>query len=124
MVVRDFPEFEIGSHTMAHADMTQLSIRDAQAEITGSVEAIESEIDRKVETFCFPYSRSSDPLHRLVEQSGLAAGLTSGPSCLITEESDPHGLARIEVDSSQTLLKLRTSGAYPALSQKLFGGRS
>jgi peptidoglycan/xylan/chitin deacetylase (PgdA/CDA1 family) len=122
-LIREFPDFGIGSHTMTHADMSHLSIREAEAEITGSVEAIEAQIDRKVESFCFPYSRSNEALHRLVEKSGLATGLTSGPDCLLTEDSDSHGLARIEPDASQTLLKLYTSGAYPDLSQKLLGGR-
>jgi len=48
-------QFEIGSHTLTHPDLTRLTASDAAREISQGKEAAEQAAGRPVTSFCYPY---------------------------------------------------------------------
>src|SRR5215469_1471877 len=48
-------DFEIGAHTMTHPHLTRIAPDKAFQEIKESKEYLESIIDKKVNSFCYPY---------------------------------------------------------------------
>lgn len=73
--------FEIGSHSLTHADLTTLSAADAWDEISGSKAALEDLIHAPVLSFAYPYGATSLLLQRMVQNAGyrLGCGTYSGP---------------------------------------------
>lgn len=47
-------DFEIGSHTMTHPVMTELSLQECVSELVESKEYLEKLINKKVTSFCYP----------------------------------------------------------------------
>src|SRR3989344_5582292 len=47
-------KFEIGAHTLTHADLTKLSLDEAEKEIRGSKQWLEEVTGKPVGMFCYP----------------------------------------------------------------------
>lgn len=62
----------IGSHGIAHVDLTTVSDRELDRELTGSKSMLEDRLGRSVPLFAFPYGRFS----RRVWEAALRAGYT------------------------------------------------
>lgn len=70
--------FDIGAHTATHPDLT--SIADAsrlRAEIAGSRESLEQELQRPIQTFCYPYGRLNDAARDAVAEAGYLCAVTT-----------------------------------------------
>lgn len=70
----------IGSHTINHFPLNQLSSLDVEYEISESKRIIESHINRSVEHFCYPFGTDKEIGIRecdLVKQCGFKTALTS-----------------------------------------------
>jgi peptidoglycan/xylan/chitin deacetylase (PgdA/CDA1 family) len=68
---------DIGSHTRTHADLTAISIEDAQNEIEGSKKELEDNIGCAINHFCYPYGRFK-PIHqKMVAASGYLSATTT-----------------------------------------------
>ncbi len=90
----------IGSHTLTHPHLAELSPDIARQEIAGSRKKLEQGLGRKVEVFCYPYGSYNSLTARLVQESGYAAAVTTR-----------QGLGRKE-DGLFTLRRIRIRGDY------------
>jgi peptidoglycan/xylan/chitin deacetylase (PgdA/CDA1 family) len=71
---------EIGSHTIHHLDLTQLTPEALQQELEGSRLKIDSEIPaQKCLTFSYPYGAYNDAVQAAVKQYGYIAARTTNP---------------------------------------------
>lgn len=52
--------FEIGAHSMTHADLGRLSLEEARTEIRMAKQQIEAELGKEISAFAFPYGGRSN----------------------------------------------------------------
>jgi len=109
----------IGAHTVEHVDLPRCPEPLAAQEIGGSVEAIKSALGYRPRHFAFPYGSSCPRTRRLVKTYGFRAAVADGPEYLVCLNSPLFALPRLPAPSSLTLLRFRTSGAYPYLLRAL-----
>lgn len=67
---------EIGSHTKTHPDLRRLSEAEAQREIAGSREEIESHLGQAVKSFAYPFGETNPASMECVKQEFHAACTT------------------------------------------------
>lgn len=65
--------FELGAHTVSHADLPALPPEAARAEIAGSLDALRELLGRPVMSFAYPYGRYDDVVERAAIDSGFEA---------------------------------------------------
>ena len=68
--------FEIGSHTVTHANLTALSPAEARREIFDSKKILEDLIGQPVRHFCYPYGRWNGLVRDLVMEAGYGTACT------------------------------------------------
>lgn len=115
---QEYPKFEIGVHTRDHSDLRGLSADDIETEIHGCIADVRRELGLIPAHFSFPYSRWSAQAREIVVNAGLQSAVADDEDVLITARSDPYFLPRVECPSSMTVLRYRTSGAYPPLGRR------
>ncbi len=64
--------FEIGGHTVNHADLTKMGIAEAWREISEGKEILENIIDKAVSMFCYPRGRYNAQLKEQVKKAGFS----------------------------------------------------
>ncbi len=69
--------WEIGSHTVNHPNLTQLSTNEANKEITESKTIIEKEMGSMVESFCYPAGRYSEEIVNQTKNAGYKYATTT-----------------------------------------------
>jgi len=116
-----FSLFEIGGHTVNHIDLQVSDFEIARREIKECKATIERELHQPAQHFSFPYSRSSAESCLMVKEAGFRTAVAAGENVLITTDSPPFALPRVEAPDSLTRLRFVTSGAYPGLSLALTG---
>jgi peptidoglycan/xylan/chitin deacetylase (PgdA/CDA1 family) len=67
----------IGSHSLSHARLTRLTLRDAREEIFASKKKLEDAFGVPVEHFCYPYGDWSEPVRELVLEAGYRTACTT-----------------------------------------------
>lgn len=88
--------FEIGAHTCNHVDLGEVHGIEAENEILGSVERLESELETAIRLFSYPYGRK----HQITEANRefvRQAGLRCCPSAfggIVKAGDDPYHLLR------------------------------
>lgn len=92
--------FEIGAHTMSHADLTRISPSHALSEMRESKARLEDICGSPITMFCFPCGRYNRTVTDLVAQAGFAAARTNdafrlrtpldGPLLHVTLQAYPH----------------------------------
>jgi peptidoglycan/xylan/chitin deacetylase (PgdA/CDA1 family) len=102
----------IGSHTLTHAPLTRLSVRDAREEIAGSKKKLEDKFGVAVDHFCYPYGDCNDVARDLVAEAGYRTACTTlfGVN---TRATPPLALRRLTVRHPTRNLR--------ALKEKLLG---
>ena len=68
---------EIGAHTMSHPHLSQISLHDAQKEITKSKEWVEKITQKECAMFCYPYGDTNDAVKNLVQEAGFRGARTT-----------------------------------------------
>ncbi len=73
--------FEIGSHSMTHADLTTLPPPEALAEVSRSKDILENLLGTPVISFAYPFGAANVSIEKLVEEAGYeyGCGVYSGP---------------------------------------------
>ncbi|MFJ9610168.1 polysaccharide deacetylase family protein [Kitasatospora sp. NPDC101176] len=94
---------EVGSHSLTHRHLPELSDSEAEAEIAGSRMALERIIDKPVLGFCYPYGSVDARISAMTQQAGYryacATKATIRPSghsiprCFVGERDTPLRLA-------------------------------
>ena len=69
------PLITIGSHSLTHPRLTNISLNDATKEIVESKERIESKLEEKITSFCYPDGYVSEEIKVRVKDSGYSSGL-------------------------------------------------
>lgn len=67
----------IGSHTLSHARLTDISQEKALKEISQSKKVLEEGLGKPVEVFCYPYGNYNGKVAAMVEESGYLAAVTT-----------------------------------------------
>jgi len=99
---------EIGSHTLSHPDLTDISEEDARTEICESKEYLEEKLAVQVRGFCFPGGRANGTLARLVRESGYDYACTT-QQAHVTTDSNHFLLPRIPGPASVSDLFFRVN---------------
>ncbi|HEX4119583.1 MAG TPA: polysaccharide deacetylase family protein [Verrucomicrobiae bacterium] len=67
----------IGSHSLTHARLTRLTVRDAREEIFASKKKLEDLFAVPIEHFCYPYGDWNEGLRELVAEAGYRTACTT-----------------------------------------------
>ena len=94
---------EIGGHTITHPDLTTLSRADAEAEVRGGKEALESILGRSVDVFAYPWGSATDETVAACRAAGFVAACAP---VAIGSWDDPFRLPREAVGNRDTALGL------------------
>lgn len=92
-----------GSHTMTHADLTELPFADVKKELNESRQSIEQETGRPVNVFSYPYGRENTLVRQLVRDSRYDLACTCQVDCVGGPGKDAYQLQRITMLASDTL---------------------
>ncbi|HST20031.1 MAG TPA: polysaccharide deacetylase family protein [Blastocatellia bacterium] len=105
----DAAAIEIGSHTVTHPILTNVSRAQLRSELVQSRERIESILKRKVDLFCYPNGDYNSEVTSEVERAGYRCAVTVEPG-LNDAHSSPFALRRIAADSDLAHFVQSTSG--------------
>jgi len=92
--------FHIGSHSVSHPRLTELSDSDVRTEITNSRKILESAFRCEVKAFCYPYGIYDSGLETRVQEAGYACACSTRFGRRHSAE-DRFGLRRIPVGADQ-----------------------
>jgi peptidoglycan/xylan/chitin deacetylase (PgdA/CDA1 family) len=87
---------EIGSHTVFHRDLTQLSDREALRELVRSRRALERGLCHPVPWLAYPFGAYDTRVERLAQRAGYVLAVTTQPGAL-QSANRPLALRRIRV---------------------------
>lgn len=98
----DAAGFELGSHSMTHPRLTELSSAACREELVESRRLIEKRLGHKVVHLSYPFGRLDDRVRSLAEEAGYrsACSVRTGLSSL---DDDRLALARVPVNGDETL---------------------
>ena len=69
---------QIGSHSLTHPRLTQLSIDAAREEISASKKLLEDTFGAPIRDFCYPYGDWNPAICDLVAEAGYVTACTTG----------------------------------------------
>jgi len=87
---------EIGAHTVTHSPLPDLSIESQRREIVDSKDALAAVTGKAVDSFSYPYGRTSAATRELVRQAGFNRACTTRPS-RVASSVDPFDIPRVAV---------------------------
>jgi peptidoglycan/xylan/chitin deacetylase (PgdA/CDA1 family) len=88
--------WEVDSHTITHADVSELKGAPLRREITGSRRILERRLGVPIEFFCYPSGDLDDEAAAAVKRAGYE-GATTTAAGLASPGDDPYRLPRIRV---------------------------
>ncbi|HSB34843.1 MAG TPA: polysaccharide deacetylase family protein [Nitrospirota bacterium] len=86
----------IGSHSMTHPSLVDISSHDVVRELTDSKREIEEIVKRPVDLFCYPYGKHNDRVREEVKNAGYAASVSTLRGW-VKQPFDPFCLNRVPV---------------------------
>lgn len=90
---------EIGSHTMAHRDMTSLSDAELLADLTNSRRMLERRLGHRVPWLAYPFGRYDARVERAARRAGYLLGVTTEPGA-IQSANRPLALKRVRISDT------------------------
>ena len=87
---------DIGSHTRTHANLTKLTVAEAQDQITGAKNELQQALGCEVVHFCYPYGWFDSIHQQMVQHAGYVTATTTRRGRVHTGD-DPYALRRIMV---------------------------
>lgn len=87
---------DIGSHTLTHANLTELPTEEARKQIVASKQELEGTLGCEVRHFCYPYGKFSAEHAVMVKEAGYVTATTTQRG-RVHEGADPFTLRRIMV---------------------------
>ena len=94
--------WEVGSHSLSHADLTTRAGRELRLEIFGSREQLEVSLGQEVTSFAYPFGAFSPKVADQVRAAGYQTAMGLGMSTL-QGKGNLYYLSRIPVDGSWTM---------------------
>ncbi len=86
--------WQIGSHSLTHPDLTQLSPEELRQELIESKARLEDLLGTEVSAFCYPFGRWNLRVREAVQEAGYKVAFSSRPW---GEPYDPFAIPRIGV---------------------------
>ena len=86
----------IGSHTLTHPYLSQISTEEAMQEIVESKKVLEKGLGKEVQFFCYPYGDYNDAIANMVKEAGYRAATTTQLG-LNNPDTSPYLLKRIRI---------------------------
>ncbi len=87
---------EIGSHSVSHADLTQLGDREALRELVRSRRVLEGRLHHPVQWFAYPFGAYDERVERLARRAGYVLAVTTEQGTLQSARQ-PLALRRLRV---------------------------
>lgn len=87
---------ELGSHTLTHASLTELSLGRAATEIVDSKRTLEDLLGRSVTSLAYPKGRANETVRRLAREAGYRVAVTTRET-LVPPDPDWFDLPRVSV---------------------------
>jgi peptidoglycan/xylan/chitin deacetylase (PgdA/CDA1 family) len=118
----------IGSHTLTHPRMVELSLEQAAREATDSKLRLEDLLGKTVSYFAYPFGLYNDDVKEAVRIAGYRAACSTRAG-FNRENEDPFALRRIDVFGSDALwqfkqkLRFGTNHATRAQPLRYYAGR-
>ncbi|MGH7182098.1 MAG: polysaccharide deacetylase family protein, partial [Nitrospiraceae bacterium] len=97
---------DIGSHTMTHPMMSQISERELRQEVQDSRGRLQDALGRSVNGFVYPSGDYHAMAREVVRQAGHGYACTS-ESGFVTQSSDPYLLRRVNISDGNMALSCR-----------------
>lgn len=114
------PLIMVGSHSRTHRKFTELSRKEAEIEVWGSMEDLNRLTGVRPRFFAYPYGARNAAAEAVVAAAGYEAafGITDG---LVTDRSPRYALPRVQVDATTSpfLFRARLTRAV-AWHRRLF----
>ncbi len=95
---------EIGSHTLDHVDLPQVSLEEARQQITLSRHILSDTVEQEVTAFCYPYGHFAPEHTEMVVQAGYENATTTRRG-LAGPHDKPFILPRVGVWRTTHLLR-------------------
>ena len=95
---------EVGSHTLDHVHLPEISVDEARRQIGLSREILEQEIGTSVTAFCYPYGDFKSEHGLLAKEAGYANATTTNRGLANTTD-DPFFLPRVGIWRTTHLLR-------------------
>lgn len=95
---------EVGSHTVDHPHLPELSNSQAMAQMRDSKRILEDISGQTVTAFCYPYGHETPGLRQCAAQAGYTNATTTAGG-LVRNNDDPFGLPRVLVARTTHLLR-------------------
>lgn len=87
---------EIGSHTMSHVGMNEISAEEQRLEAATSKAALEQQLGKPILFFAYPYGQFSTTAQQILKETGYK-GACSGIAGLNDKNTNSYALKRINV---------------------------
>jgi peptidoglycan/xylan/chitin deacetylase (PgdA/CDA1 family) len=106
---------EVGSHTVTHPHVTQLSDAELERELADSKQRIEDELGRPARLLAYTYGEHDARVHAAVGRAGYAAAFAQWPGSSI---QNPFALPRVSFYRGESLRRatLKTTRAGPLIA--------
>jgi peptidoglycan/xylan/chitin deacetylase (PgdA/CDA1 family) len=95
---------EVGSHTLDHVHLPELSPDQARQQILQSKQALEQAVGMEVAAFCYPYGDESNAVRQWVREAGYSNATTTERG-LARPDDDLFGLPRVTVSGSVGIVR-------------------
>ena len=101
--------FDVGSHSLSHPDLTEVSPFRVLEEAQDSKQRLEEVLERPIEDFCYPYTHHNFSCRRLVQRSGYRSAFAGEPPM-----HDLYAIPRMMIYPNDTMARFRrkVSGFY------------
>ncbi len=97
------PLVTIGSHTLTHAALSEVSPEQARFEIVKSKEELENALNKKIYYFCYPIGSFNNEVMRFVEKVGYRLAFTTARKHLNGYPETLYSIVRIKVHPKHNL---------------------
>jgi len=99
----DLGVHEVGSHTLTHPHLTEISPEQAEREIILSKTMIEDALGETIHSFAYPYGDENDIIRQLVAKAGYKFAVTTQKGRARGSEND-YELPRHSIRRNDTIL--------------------
>lgn len=103
----DSAVFELGAHTLTHANLAQLSPAERRQEIAGSRQWLEDRFGVPVKSFAYPFGIWDAQDEQLAHEAGFTSAVTTDSGIDSAPFARPLALRRIKISGKENLLAFR-----------------
>jgi peptidoglycan/xylan/chitin deacetylase (PgdA/CDA1 family) len=114
--------WEIGSHTMTHAELQTLRPEMVKQEVEGSKKKLEEMLNTGIESFCYPYGGLNGAVRQAVIDAGYTSACAISPATASVTE-DLFRLKRVYIKPQDSLFTFKRKIAPWYLSLRGFRKR-